>query len=125
MRGVSEVLRKMEEKEKRDIAALYAIAERISKEMEAYAKENAVWTDRTSNARQGLQGRARLDTDTVYAVIAHSVEYGKWLEIAHEEKYAILKQTINTHFDEFLKQAKKVADGKITASTKLNTNFFS
>jgi hypothetical protein len=124
MRGLKNVLQNMEEEEKRMKAAGMMIAKYIAEEMERYAKENAIWTDRTSNARQGLKGTTRFDENAIYAVIAHSVEYGKWLEIAHEKKYAILKQTVNKHYDDFVRAIEKVADGEFVGKS-LNTNFFS
>jgi len=124
MRGLKNVFQNMEEEEKRMKAAVMRVAKYIAEEMERYAKENAPWTDRTSNARQGLQGNTRFDEDAIYAVIAHSVEYGKWLEIAHEKKYAILKGTVNKHYDDFVKAIEEVADGEIVGKS-LDTNFFS
>jgi hypothetical protein len=124
MRGLSNVLKNLEEEQKRMDAAVKMVAKFISEEMERYAKENAIWTDRTANARQGLKGTTRFDEDKIYAVIHHSVDYGKWLEIAHNKQYAILKQTVNKHYDDFVKAIEMVADGELVGRS-LDTNFFS
>lgn len=70
-------------------------------QMEAWAKQNAPWTDRTGAARQRLHGEAYWeDSRVVVAAIMHQVDYGIWLELAHQRKYAILEKTINEHRDE-------------------------
>ena len=70
-------------------------------QMEAWAKQNAPWTDRTGAARQRLHGEAYWeDSRVVVAAVMHQVDYGIWLELAHQRKYAILEKTINEHRDE-------------------------
>jgi len=59
-----------------------------------YAKSNAPWTDRTSNARNGLTARAGKEGSTHYIVIAHQVPYGIYLETRWGGKYAILNETV-------------------------------
>lgn len=58
------------------------------------ARENAPWEDRTAQARQRLTGDV-LEVANGYKLrLAHGVDYGKWLELAHERKYAIIEKTI-------------------------------
>jgi hypothetical protein len=60
----------------------------------AYMKANAPWSDRTGEARAGLDysiDEAGADT-TIY--LFHSVSYGKWLEIRWNGRYAIILPTI-------------------------------
>lgn len=65
--------------------------------MQDYAQEHAAWTDRTSNARQGLafipDHPARLQ-DGARGYLIHSIQYGVYLEFANGGKYAILKQSV-------------------------------
>lgn len=66
----------------------------FAKEVEAYAKENASWDDRTGDARSGLhaQGQQRFTKYTI--TLYHTVDYGIWLEVRWDGKYAIILPTI-------------------------------
>lgn len=76
-------------------AALQLLAESGAEKMESYAKHNRPWKDRTGRARQSLKGLAYKIANGYRIEIAHGVEYGIYLEYAHERKYAILEQTVN------------------------------
>lgn len=66
-----------------------------ARRMEQFAKSNRPWTDRTSNARQGLIGRVRtLGEGHVQATISHTVEYGIYLEARN---YKIIVPTLNAN----------------------------
>lgn len=62
-----------------------------------FAKENAPWTDQTGHARAGLHSAV----DVINAgqafelIVAHSEEYGIWLEVRFSGKYAIIMPTVN------------------------------
>lgn len=75
-----------------------------SKVLESYAKQNAPWTDRTTMARKSLRGDAEKTDSGVRISLAHGVDYGLWLELAKEKKYAIVMPTIQT-------KGKEVLDG--------------
>lgn len=84
----------------------------MAKKMEQWAKDEARWKDRTGNARQTLKGRHYWeDANIIVAEISHGVEYGIWLELAHNKKYAILEDTIEAHKDEILQAWGKVISG--------------
>jgi hypothetical protein len=57
---------------------------------ETYIKTNARWTDRTGAARSGLTALASSSGSTYEILMAYSVTYGIWLEIANDRKYAII-----------------------------------
>ena len=60
----------------------------------AYMKESAPWTDRTTNARNGLH-EATTHVGNVHSIIfSHTVYYGIWLEIANSGKYQIIMPTV-------------------------------
>jgi hypothetical protein len=61
----------------------------------AYAKRNAPWTDRSSNARNGLFARAERDRPTYRIIIGHSVPYGVWLEVRWSGRYQIIRPTVD------------------------------
>lgn len=75
-------------------AASLMYGETVAKDFESYAKSHRPWTDRTGNARQRLHGYTGKVPNGVRIYIAHGVEYGIFLELAHEKKYAILEPTI-------------------------------
>lgn len=49
---------------------LWKHTERTAAEMETYAKTNAPWTDRTSQARRAIRGSAEMNGDELLAIIA-------------------------------------------------------
>lgn len=57
---------------------------------EAYMRNNASWTDRTGNARNGLRATVVQGPDSVAIVLFHSVPYGVFLEVRWGGKYAII-----------------------------------
>lgn len=74
------------------------IADYLAPLLEAYAVENASWTDRTGNARQGLQGFVEDVSRTIVDIyISHRVDYGVYLETLHAGRYAILWPTIQAN----------------------------
>lgn len=77
-------------------AAVGKIAEGGAEKMQAYAKKRAPWTDRTGNARKYLIGTAVRRKKAVWRIeLSHTMDYGIFLEFAHEKRYAIILPTIN------------------------------
>lgn len=73
-----------------------AIAQRRAPEIENWMKSNATWTDRTGNARQTLNTEVeQVTADMVQIVLAHGVEYGIYLELAHGGTYAIIAPALD------------------------------
>jgi len=76
-----------------------------AEEMQVWMKENAPWTDRTTNARNALFARfhpeARAigdiefgyDPEKTYGWDEDSLDYAVWLEIAHQGRWAIIPPT--------------------------------
>jgi len=79
---------------------------------ETYAKSKAKWTDRSGNARGGLNGsyEARIGSGTASFTIeiAHRMSYGIWLEIRFGQKYAIINKTIEVQGKQFFETANKL-----------------
>jgi hypothetical protein len=63
-------------------------------EAEADAKTTAPWTDRTGAARNGLVGSSRATSAGGEMVLAHSVDYGIYLELAHGGNWAAVIPTL-------------------------------
>lgn len=90
-------------------SALLMLAEITSVKMEEYAKDEAIWINRTGNARQGLRGDAYYVTkDQIEIVLSHQVEYGIWLELAHDRNYAILEEAIEENIDQLYSAIKRL-----------------
>lgn len=62
---------------------------------QAYARQAAPWTDRTSNARNGLFAKAESSGNSHRIIVGHSVSYGIWLEVRWSGRYAIIRPTID------------------------------
>ena len=97
-----DVLKRFEEMQAKTRKSLQILADTAAKAMEKYAKENARWTDRTGNARQRLKGSTRWDQTALIAAISHNVDYGIWLELCHQKKYAILEEALNSQAQNLL-----------------------
>ncbi len=105
------------------LVAVYAMAGRVGAMMQNAARADVPWEDRTGNARSGLffavdgfglpplvgrvSGKTRsLKTDSatisgdknrLILVLGHTVYYGKFLELAHGGRYAIVMSTLEAH----------------------------
>ena len=77
--------------------ALLELGEAWSPIIEDYMKVNAPWVDRTSNARQTLNVRARELKDTTVIDLAHGMTYGIYLELANAGRYAIINPTLDKY----------------------------
>lgn len=91
----SGIERMLEEFSRNAEAAISTLCQTGALEMESYAKLHRPWTDRTGQARQRLTGRVDHHIQTEWVItLSHGVDYGIWLENAHEQKYAIVKPTV-------------------------------
>lgn len=79
-KGFDQMLRNLEEYERKVKWAIKQVALYWSKVLEAYAKQNAPWVDRTGLARGGLHTWIEeLSNDTVRLYLSHSMSYGIYL----------------------------------------------
>ncbi len=74
--------------------ALKKYGDTTARQLEAEAKKNRKWIDRTAHARQRLQGGSELRPRKLIIYLQHGVDYGVYLEFAHEKKYAIVYPTL-------------------------------
>lgn len=91
-------------------AACEMFALTAAKQLESYAKQNRPWTDRTGRARQGLTGSAGQTQNGAQVVLAHTVDYGVWLELAHEKNYAIVEPTVRLKANEVMTAFANMVD---------------
>lgn len=83
--GIDHKLSRFDNKVER---AAFAVTGFYAPKTEAWMKHNAPWTDRTTNARNGLFAAPFQRGDTVGIVLAHSVDYGIYLELGTENMAA-------------------------------------
>ena len=75
-------------------AAIRMLAEQGAEKLRDSAQENRKWTDRSGQARQRLNGSVSTIASGYRIYLAHGVDYGLWLELAHGKRFAIIPQTI-------------------------------
>lgn len=93
--------------------AVEMFAKQGAQKMENSAKKNAKWQDRTGSARQRLNGYTQRISNGQRIVLAHGVDYGVWLELAHEKKYSIIPSTISTVGQKEVMPAFKTLMGRL------------
>lgn len=104
VKGLADAYRKHPD---RCLRALYASSSVSALDLEAKARKNAKWTDRTGQARRSITGVSELDGTTVsirlegYATQKNK-EYFQYLEFAKQKKYAILEPTLKENKDEVI-----------------------
>ncbi|WP_313758560.1 hypothetical protein [Tissierella sp.] len=81
--------------EKQIKAAIGVYADTAARKMEGHAKEKAPWEDRTSNARNSIQGDFGWKGDQAIITLSGNVDYFVYLELAMAKKHAILIPTIH------------------------------
>ena len=75
---------------------------------ENYMRSNAPWTDRTTNARNGLFSQADREASTHTLLMSHGVSYGIFLETMQAGKYGIITRTWIRTSDELWKMVSKL-----------------
>jgi hypothetical protein len=73
--------------------------------VEEYARSNAPWEDRTGNARNGLTAGVSEDGGEIVLELAHTVDYGIWLETIENGAFAIIMPTLEALGPEILREA--------------------
>jgi len=80
----------------------------------AFAKTQRRWDDKTSAAREGLQGKTFAGQGTkIVSSIAHGVDYGVYLELRGDfhKKYAILEKARDYQIGSLIKQLQALFAG--------------
>lgn len=102
--------------DKRARNAITAVMKYYPARITRYMKDNAPWTDRTGNARNGLYCQLRRPSENVWELIlGHSVPYGIYLETRWSGKYAIIQPTKDEYsivvMDHVARQVANVRSG--------------
>lgn len=91
-------------------AVIRMYVETQAKNLEAYAKEHRPWTDRTGDARKRLTGYVTTIPHGYRINLAHGVDYGIWLELAMEKRFAILEPTVRLKGPSVVKGMERLLD---------------
>lgn len=76
-------------------AVVLMYASTKASELQSKMKLNRPWTDRTGMAKALLNAKvSQPNTNTIRITLAHGVDYGIWLELAHGKNYAIIAPTV-------------------------------
>lgn len=84
-------------------AALRMYAETAALKLQNYARDKAPWTDRTGHARQRLNASVSKIAHGYKIALAQGVDYGIFLELAHEKRFAIIQPTILANSNDIMK----------------------
>lgn len=105
-----DMIQKINEAASKSETAIAMYANNAALTLQNYAKEHRPWTDRTGHARQRLTGSVARVSQGYQIILAHGVDYGVWLELAHEKKYAIIQPTIQAKSPEVLSGFNKLLE---------------
>lgn len=79
--------------------------------IEDYMKTSAPWTDRTTNARNGLASHhVKVGKFRHWILLTHSVHYGIYLETKNNGRYAVIIPTLNVYGPKVMKTFTKIMD---------------
>lgn len=104
----SKLIKGIAEREIKTRAALGLYADTVAKQMETHAKSNKPWVDRTGRAKQSLNSSWKWVGDVARVELSHGVDYGIYLELCNEKRYAIIKPTIDLISPQVIKGLNKI-----------------
>jgi hypothetical protein len=107
-RGDTEVKRRMMQYGRDVKGAVKSIAENYAARIEADAKKNAPWDDRTTNARQGLFSQVEQDSESTTIYLSHLMDYGVYLELKFQGRYAIILPTLESYYPQIQGSIKEL-----------------
>lgn len=113
MSGSAQVIANMYKWANMQKAGLDGMAKVAAANMQNWARENRPWNDDTGNARAGLNGGSFWANPYILLIyIAHSMEYGVYLELANDSKNEILRPTAEKFAPQIHENAKKIMGAK-------------
>ena len=127
----------LEQYGRKALIAVQAVANYWGQSIQDAARDKAVWEDRTGNARGGLffavdgfgmtpivgevtaEARSEMSDvtvesgskDTLVITLAHTVFYGKFLELKNGGRYAIIMSTIENNLGSLERQVQALFRG--------------
>ena len=111
MSGSAECIRNLYKWATMKRAGIEGLSLTTESNMQNYARQNRPWTDRTGNARAGLNGGHFWENPEILKIyIAHSMSYGVRLELDHDRKYQILEPTVNKFKDSWFNGVRRIME---------------
>lgn len=112
MLDLSDMKQNLERVPTRIEEALMGYGKTAAASLQGEAQRRRPWTDRTAHARQRIKGYCVRTERGVRIYLAHGVDYGVYLEFAHEKRYAIIYPTLRRRGPEIIAAAIKVVSRK-------------
>lgn len=107
---ISELLWRIAEIERQLVDALGIGGAAVAAEMEASAKQNAPWTDRTGRARSTMTGFTQWENeDTLLIGVSGHMSYSPLLELYYGERFAILMPTVEHYLPNIVQAVANAA----------------
>lgn len=100
-------LKNFNENLKRNLAI---VTDRRAAITEGELKQRAPWTDDTGAARSGLMAIPHHGPGFIEIYMTYSVDYGIWLEIANNRKYAVIGPMMRIAGDNLMKDLQGLID---------------
>ena len=75
------------------------------------AGTEGVWNNQTGQAAAAVFSDTFSDGDDIGFLLAHGMDYGKWLELANNRKYEVLRPIIESLAASFLDDVKRIYAG--------------
>jgi len=113
LKGTGQVLNNLDRWYQKKMAGVQGVGMIIAAEAAKKSKANRPWKDDTHDAKKGLYGKFRWQGTQGIIEHGHRVNYGVYLELARDGKYAILEPTLNSLRGEFLNRVKQIMESKI------------
>jgi hypothetical protein len=96
--------------EKKVNSAILMYADTAALKLQDHAKVHAPWTDQTGNARRNLKGFTETFPEKTRVGVKLDVDYGVFLELGMEKRYATLAPTINNMSQEVFNGFDRLLD---------------
>lgn len=82
-------------------------------EIQGAAQRDAPWEDRTGDARRGLSTKVDSSHGDVVLTLFHTIEYGLWLEVIQNGRFAIIMPTLEKYSSKIFRNAEaKIAKAR-------------
>lgn len=107
--GGDQVAKNLQRWQEQYMNNLYLFAGALAGQLEAKAVRDRPWTDRTSAARNSIEGSHERKLGNITVALAIGVEYGKNLELNNGGKYRVIRPTIDSMRREFLKLPERAS----------------
>lgn len=96
-KGTKQVLDNLNKWAEDRVRGIAAFNDFTASKVQSDARSQARWKNITGNARQGLTGVAYQMLPILFIALHHRVDYGKYLELSNDGKFAIIEQILNSN----------------------------